>query len=58
MENWNSLKIFTEKDHARIHRIDAIRKTYKVDVIGGLETQTYWPLVDKEFQFNELLAVG
>ena len=62
MENWNSLKMFTEKEHDRIHRIDAIRKKYNADVTAGQETQTFWPTVVEElgekFHFNELLAVG
>ena len=35
MENWNSLKIFTEKEHDRIYSIDAIMKKYNADTIAG-----------------------
>ena len=38
-ENWNSLKLFTEKDNDRVARIEAIRKKYNADVVAGCETQ-------------------
>ena len=50
IKNWNSLKLFTEKDHARVQRNDTIRNKYRADdVISRLEAYMYWPAVD-EFQ--------
>ena len=58
MENWNSLKYFTEKNHDRIHRIDSLRRKYNADILAGCEVQTDWSEADRDKQFDDLFGLG
>jgi hypothetical protein len=58
MENWNSLKYFTEKNHDRIHRIDALRRKYSADILAGCEVQTDWSMAERDKQFDDLFGLG
>ena len=50
-ENWNSIKLFTEKNYERISKIDETRKRYNADVIGGCEPQVDgpWQIMSSSF---------
>jgi hypothetical protein len=48
-ENWNSIKLFTEANHERIHTIEALRKHYNADIVGGCELMVDWSQADQDF---------
>ena len=58
MENWNSIKLFTEKNQERISKINETRKRYNADIMLGLEPQVDWSMADSEHQFYELSGFG
>ena len=57
-ENWNIIRLFTEKNQERISKIDETRKRYSADIVGGWEPQVDWSMVDNDHQFYELLGFG
>ena len=56
MENWNSIKLFTEKNQERIAKINKSRKRYNADIMLGCEPQVNWSMADSEHQFYELFG--
>ena len=58
MENWNSIKLFTEKSQERISKINETRKRYNADIMLGCEPQVDWSMADSEHQFYELFGFG
>ena len=57
-ENWNSLKVHTEKELHKVRRIEATRKEYEVDITTGVECQANWSVVEPSRQFAELFGTG
>ena len=58
MENWNSIKLFTEKNQERISKINETRKRYNADIMVGCEPQVDWSMADSEHQFYKLFGSG
>ena len=58
MDNWNSIKLFTEKNQERILIINETRKRYNSDIMVGCEPQVDWSMADSEHQFYELFGSG
>ena len=56
MENWNSIKLFTEKNQERILEINGTRTRYNADIMIGCEPQVDWSMADSEHQFYKLLG--
>ena len=57
-ENWNSLKVFTERNLNKVHRIETTRKEYGVDIMTGVETQANWDNVKDDRKFEDLFGMG
>ena len=58
-ENFNSLCILTDdRNLAKVRRLDALRKRYKVDFVAGCEAQTNWFEVPDGHGFSELVGLG
>ena len=57
-ENWNSLKVFTERDLNKVHRIETTRRLYDVDIMTGVESQANWDEVEPHRRFGELFGMG
>ena len=57
-ENWNSLKLFMEKDKDQIIKIDAIWKRHNVNVVAGCGTQVDWkePKIELDVEFEDILG--
>ena len=53
-ENWNSLKVMSEKDLFKVRRIETTRKQFSVDIMTGVESQANWSEVEPSRQFEEL----
>ncbi|EJK62189.1 hypothetical protein THAOC_17208, partial [Thalassiosira oceanica] len=57
-ENWNSLKVFTERNLNKVQRIETTRKEYGVDIMTGVETQANWDNVKADRKFEDLFGMG
>ena len=57
-ENWNSIKLFTEKNCDRISKIDGTRKRYNADIVGGCKPQVDWSMKDNKQHFYRLYGFG
>ena len=54
MEDWNSIKLCTEKNQEGISKINKTRKRYNADIMLGCEPQVDWSMADIEHQFYKL----
>lgn len=57
-ENWNSLKVHTERELHKVRRIETTRKMCDVDIMAGVECQANWSVVEPSRQFGELFGMG
>ena len=48
MENWNSIKLFKEKNQERISKINETRKRYNADIMLGCKPQVDWSMANSE----------
>ena len=60
LENWNSIKLFSElkTKNERICHIEAVQKRYNVDCLAGVETQADWSLAEDDKQFSDMFGFG
>ena len=58
LENWISIKLFTEDNQDWISKIEKNRKIYNADMMCGCEPQVDWLMTQEDQQFHEMFNLG